>query len=233
VGFELALSRVDESDSRRRAELIYSLGIAKRGLGRWSEAQILWEQALEIFAALDDQESIAKTCIQLAGGAAYSGKRREALATAERLLAKLSKRTSERALLLAILALGKLDDDEPEAARQAFITAFTVAEELPDTSVMGAILTFRSKFNFICLRLREALEDSIRSAELISSEAAWIRTERLLWYQITLLHLGHMKENDRICQELEPLASRIGHLPAMFFCHLGRLCTGRCPERFG
>ena len=55
VSFELALSRVDESDSRRRAELIYSLGIAKRGLGRWSEAYVLWEQALEIFEALADQ----------------------------------------------------------------------------------------------------------------------------------------------------------------------------------
>src|ERR1700719_4500166 len=225
VSFELALSRVDEADRRSRAEIMYSLGIAKRGLGRWSEAQILWEQALEIFAALADQESIAKTCIELAEGAAYSGKRREALATAERLLAKLSKRTSERALLLAILALGKLDDDEPDAAHQAFIAAFSVAEELPDTSVMGAILAFRSKFNFICLRLRGAREDSMICAELISSAAAWIRTEHLLWYQATLQHLGHMKENDRICRELEPLASRIGHLPAMFFCHLGLAWT--------
>ena len=230
VGFELALSRVDESDLRRRAELVYSVGNAKLGLGLWSEAHILWEQALEIFAALDDQESIAKTCIQLAEGAAYSGKRREALATAERLLAKLSKRTTERALLLAILGLGKLDDDDPEAAHQAFIAAFSGAEELPDTSVMGAILAFRSRFNFICLRLREALEDSIKSAELISSTAAWIRTEHLLWYQATLQHLGHMKENDRIGEELEPLASRIGHLPAMFFCHLGLAWTEFCRQ---
>jgi tetratricopeptide (TPR) repeat protein len=230
VGFELALSRVDESDARRRAELICGLGMAKRGLGRWSDAHILWEQALEIFAALNDEEGIAKTCIQIAEGAAYSGKRREALATAERLVAKLSRRTAERALLLAILALGKLDDDEPEAAHQAFIAAFSIAEELPDTSVMGAILASRSRFNFICLRLREALEDSVRSAELISSAAAWIRTEHLLWYQTTLEHLGHTKEKERICQELEPLARRIGHLPATFFCHLGLAWTEFCRQ---
>ncbi len=110
--------------------------------------------------ALADQESIARTCLQLAEGAAWSGKQRETFATAERLLAKLSERSSERALLLAILALGKLDEDEPDAGREAFTAALAVAEELPDASVKGAILAFRSKFNFICLRLREALEDS-------------------------------------------------------------------------
>ncbi len=91
VSFELALSRVDESDPRRQGELIYSLGIANRGLGRWSEAYILWEQALEIFEALADQENIARTCLQLAEGAAWSGKQRETFATAERLLASSRK----------------------------------------------------------------------------------------------------------------------------------------------
>ena len=214
----MALSRADQSDSRRRALLIYSLGIANRGLGRWTEAFKVWEQALEIFEALADQENIARTCLQLAEGAAWSGKQRETLATAERLLAKLSENSSERALLLAILALGKLDEDEPDAAREVFTAALAVAEKLPDSGVKGAILAFRSKFNFVCLNMREALEDSLRSAELLSPAAAWIRAERLLWYKATLVNLGRMKEADNVDQELEPLASRIGHLPALSSC---------------
>ncbi len=218
VGFELALSRVDEADARPRAEILYSLGVAKRGLGRWSEAHILWEQALEIFETLADQESIARTCLQLAEGAAWSGKQRETFGTAERLLAKLSESSSDRALLLAILALGKLDEDEPDAAREVFTAALAVAEKLPDTGVKGAILAYRSKFNFVCLHLREALEDSLRSAELLTPAAAWIRAEQLLWYKATLVNLGRMQEADNVDQELEPLASRIGHLPALSSC---------------
>jgi tetratricopeptide (TPR) repeat protein len=218
VSFELVLSRVDEADARPRAEILYSLGVAKRGLGRWSEAFILWEQALEIFEALADQEGIAKTCLQLAEGAAWSGKQRETFATAERLLAKLSESSSERALLLAILALGKLDEDEPDAAREVFTAALAVAEKLPDSGVKGAILAFRSKFNFVCLHLREGLEDSLGSAELLTPAAAWIRAEQLLWYKATLVNLGRMKEADNVDQELEPLASRIGHLPALSSC---------------
>ena len=220
VSFELALSRVDDSDSRRRAETLYNLGMAKRGLGRWSEAHVLWEQALEIFEALADQESIAWTCRQLAeGAAAWSGKQREALETAERLLAKLSATSGDRAFLLAMLALGKLlDADEPDAGRELFTEALAVAEKLPDPGVKGAILAFRSKFNFVCLHLREALEDSLRSAELLTPAAAWIRAEQLVWHKSTLLQLGRMQEADNINQELEPLASRIGHLPALSSC---------------
>ena len=218
VGFELALSRVDEADARPRAEILYSLGVAKRGLGRWSEAHILWEQALGIFEALADQESIARTCLQLAEGAAWSGKQRETFATAERLLAKLSESSNDRALLLAILALGKLDEDEPDAAREVFAAALAVAEKLLDTAVKGSILAFRSKFNFVCLHLPEALEDSLRSAELLTPTAAWIRAEQLLWYKATLVNLGRMQEADNVDQELEPLASRIGHLPALSSC---------------
>ena len=230
VSFELALSRVDESDSRRRAELMYSLGIANRGLGRWSEAYILWEQALEIFETLADQESIARTCLQLAEGAPYTATRREALAKAERLLPKLSTSSSERALLLTLLALGKLDEDEPDAGREDFTAALAIAEELGDTGVKGAILASRSRFNFACFHLREALEDSLGSAELLTPAALWIRTHRLLWFFIILQQLGHLEESERICQELEPLASRIGHLPAMFFCHLGLAWTEFCRQ---
>jgi tetratricopeptide (TPR) repeat protein/uncharacterized membrane protein len=218
VGFELALSRVDEADARPRAEILYSLGVAKRGLGRFSEAHILWEQALEIFETLADQESIARTCLQLAEGAAWSGKQRETFATAERLLAKLSESSSDRALLLAILALGKLDENEPDAAREIFTAALAVAEKLPDTGIKGAILAYRSKFNFVCLHLREALEDSLRSAELLTPAAVWIRAEQLLWYKATLMNLGRMQEADNVDQELEPLARRIGHLPALSSC---------------
>ena len=218
VSFRLALSRVDEGDARPRAEILYSLGIAKRGLGRWSEAHILWEQALEIFEALADQESISRTCRQLAEGAAWSGKQREALATAERLLAKLSESSNDRAFLLAILALGKLDADEPDAGREVFTAALQVADKLPDPGIKGAILAFRSKFNFVCLHLREALEDSLRSAELLTPAAAWIRAEQLFWYKAILLQLGRMQEADIVNEELKPLAVRIGHFPALSSC---------------
>jgi tetratricopeptide (TPR) repeat protein len=215
ANLEAALSRLEPHDSRTRAELLFRLGIAQRGLARWEEAYSSWEQAFESFTALNDQEGAGRTCLQLAEAANWTNKRREAYTTAEHFLAEASIVSSDRALLLAILALSKLDVDETDAAGAAFTQALALAEELHDGATKGAILAFRSQFNFLCLHLREALDDSLRSAELIDTAGPWIRAQQLLWYQITLLHLGRVREGYKVAQELQRLAVRIGHIPAM------------------
>jgi tetratricopeptide (TPR) repeat protein len=215
ANFESALSRLDQQDSNRRAELLYRLGVAQRGVGRWEEAYGFWDQALGIFTALKDQDGACRTYLQLANGAGWSSKRREVFAKAERFLAEASIVSSHRAFLLALLALGKFDEDETDPAAEAFTTALALAEELPDSVTKGAILASRSNFNFSCLRLREALDDSIKSAELINAAGPWTRAEQLLWYAATLLHLGRAQEANKVAQELERLATRIGHIPAL------------------
>jgi eukaryotic-like serine/threonine-protein kinase len=215
ANFEAALSRLQPHDSRTRAELLYRLGVAQRGLARWEEAYRSWEQAFGSFTALNDQEGAGRTCLQLAEAANWTNKRREAYATAEHFLAEASIVSSDRALLLAILALSKFDVDETDAAGETFTQALALAEELHDGTTKGAILAFRSQFHFLCLHLREALDDSLRSAELIDAASPWVRAQQLLWYQITLLHLGRVREGYKVAQELQRLAVRIGHIPAM------------------
>jgi tetratricopeptide (TPR) repeat protein len=214
ANFESALSRLEPQNSPRRAELLYRLGGAQRGLGRWDEAYGIWEEALGIFTALNDQDGAGRTCLQLVEGAWWTSKRREAFTRAERFLAEASTASSHRALLLAILAVDKLDEDQTDGA-EAFSKALALAEELHDGLTRGGILAFRSQFNFLFLRLREALDDSLRSAELLSTASPWIRVQQLLWYSSTLIHLGRVQENYKVAQELERLATRIGHLPAL------------------
>jgi tetratricopeptide (TPR) repeat protein len=96
VNFESALSRVDKNDKRRRAELLYNLGMAHRGLGRWGDAHRNWEEALGIFTAVDDRESIARTCFRLAQGAYWARGWREAMEIAEHGLARLSGVNSDK-----------------------------------------------------------------------------------------------------------------------------------------
>jgi tetratricopeptide (TPR) repeat protein len=218
ANFESTLAHLEPEDPRR-AELLNRLGAAQRGLGRWEEAYGSWGQALEIFTDLNDQDGAGRTCLQLTEGAGWTSKRREVFAMAERFLAGASIVSSDRAFLLAILALGKVDDDEMDAAAEAFSRAMALAEELPDSSTKGAILAYRSQFNFLCYRLREALDDSLRSAELIDAARPWNRAQQLMLYQLTLAHLGRAREAYEVGQELERLASRIGHVPAWSFAH--------------
>ncbi|HEX4209568.1 MAG TPA: AAA family ATPase, partial [Candidatus Binataceae bacterium] len=204
--FESALSRLEPQDMRRRAELLYRVGVAQRGLGRWEEAYKTWDEAFGLFTALNDQDGAGRTCLQLAEGARWSRRVREVFTTVERFAGEASIVSSQRALLIAILALDKLDEGKFDVAAEEFSRALALAEELSDSGTKGAILAFRSQFNVQCFRLREALEDSLGSADLINAADLWIRARRLLWYGGALLHLGRVREAYEVSQELERLA---------------------------
>ncbi len=221
IHFESALSRVDENDLRRRAELLYSTAIAERGLGRWENAHLRWEEALSIFTAQGDREAIGKVCFRIAQGFTWAGHWREAGEIAARGLSRLEGAISgDRALLLATLGLSKAVEGDYQAAQEAFKTGLAVAEELSDRGLRGAILAFRLQFNFFFLRLREGLEDSRESAELAApGSGPWPRAQRLCWTQGALHHLGRVQEAAKVGEELEPLATRIGHVAALSYCH--------------
>ena len=215
TNFEAALSRVDESDLQRRAQLLSRIGVAHRSLGRWGDAHRCLEGALKIFTSLDDREGIGKTCVKLAMSAYWAGGWREAMEIAERGLARLSGVNKERATLFAFLGVARTVEGEFHAADRAFNRALGMAEELSHGGLEGSILAFRTQFQWSFLRLREALEDSRRSAELTPPNGLWVRAERLLWYQASLYHLGRVQEAAKVGKELEPLAARVGHLAVL------------------
>ena len=224
--FESALSRVDNNDSRRRAELFYRIGIAYRGLGLWKDAHGHWQDALELFSTLNDLDGIASTCVVMAQGAHWFGEWREAMKVAERGLALLSGVSRDRALLFANLGIGRTREGDYGAAEEAFNTALKLAEQLSDNDLKGTILALRSHLNFSFLRLRETVEDARKSAELTSAVRLWVRAERLFWQECALYHLGHLQEASRIAEELEPLAARIGHVVIRSLTHLNMLWAG-------
>ena len=232
--FESALSRIDQHDLHQRGELLYSMAIAERGLGRWDNAHLRWEEALGIFTAQDDSEAIAKVCFRIAHGLTWAGRWREAGEIAARCLTRLEGAISaDRALLLATLGLSKAVEGDYQSAKEAFKMSLTLAEDLSDLGLKGAILAFRLQFNFFFLRLREALEDAYESAELLAAGSGpWPRAQRLCWMQTSLYHLGRVQEAAKAGEELQPLATRIGHVAALSYCRRLEAWTnfGRQPD---
>jgi tetratricopeptide (TPR) repeat protein len=180
-----------------------------------------WEEALSIFTAQGDREAIVKVCFRIAQGFTWAGRWREAGEIAARGLVRLDGATSaDRALLLATLGLSKAVEGDYQAAQEAFKKGLALAEELADKGLKGAILAFRMQFNFFFLRLREVLEDSHESAQLLApGSGPWPRAQRLCWIQGSLHHLGRVQEAVKVGEELEPLATRIGNVAALSYCH--------------
>ena len=221
--FESALSRVKTNDSRQRAELLDNIGTAYRGLGRWQDAQRCWDEALNLFGGLNDQERLGRTLVAFAQGAHWAGEWRQAIEIAERGLARLSGVSRDRALLFANLGVGGTREGDYGAAEEAFNTALELAEQLSDNDLKGTVLAFRSHLNFSFLRLRETIEDARNSGELTSAVRMWVHAERLFWQQCALYHLGHLQEASRIAKQLEPIAARIGHVVIRSLTHLNML----------
>jgi tetratricopeptide (TPR) repeat protein len=115
------------------------------------------------------------------------------------------------------VGIGKAMEGAFHVAQEAFNTALALAEQLADKGLKGAILAFSLQFKFFFFRLEEALEDSRLSAELTPKNGSWIHAQRLLWYEASLYHLGRVREAIKVGEELEQLASRIGHVVALSF----------------
>jgi hypothetical protein len=106
-----------------------------------------------------------------------------------------------------------------QSAQDAFRSALASADRLSDHKLQALILAFRSHCNLYFLRLLEAIEDGLRSAELRHAEGSlWLHVQRLCWMQQALYSLGRAEEAARIRDELEPLARKSGHFGALALC---------------
>jgi tetratricopeptide (TPR) repeat protein len=217
--FQSAYSRIDENDARQRADLLYKMAIAERGLGRWDDALVWWNESRRIYIAIGDREAAGRISFRIAQGFVWAGRYEDAANVAGRGLAQLEGAvTRDRALLLATLGMCKAVEGNYRAADEAFSEAFALVEDLSDRSLKSAILSFRLEFDFLFLRLHRALEES-REAEFMHPESSlWVRARQLCWTQYTLYDLGRLDEATAIGKELEPLATKIGHVAALSFC---------------
>lgn len=217
--FQSASSRIGENDARQRADLLYKMAIAKRGLGKWDDALIWWNESRRIYIAIGDREAAGRISFRIAQGFLWAGRYEDAANVADRGLAQLEGAvTRDRALLLATLGMCKGVEGNYRAADEAFNEAFALVEVLSDWSLKSAILSFRIEFDFLFLRLHTALEES-REIEFMHAESSlWVRARQLCWTQYTLYDLGRLNEATAIGKELEPLATKIGHVAALSFC---------------
>jgi tetratricopeptide (TPR) repeat protein len=218
--FESALLHGDAIDLRRRAELLSCLALAQRGLGRWDDALASWRDALDICTNLGDHELVDGICFKIVVMLMWVGRYREAEQIAQRSLVQLpGEASTDRIRARTAVGLIKTVAGNYRSAQDAFRSALASADRLSDHKLQALILAFRSHCNLYFLRLPEAIEDGVRSAELRHAEGSlWLHAQRLCWMQQALYSLGRAEEAARIRDELEPLARKSGHFGALALC---------------
>jgi predicted ATPase len=220
ANFRSALSHQGTIAVTERAALLASLAMAELSLERWDAALANLREVVEIYTNLGDREMIGRSFAELADALIWGGRFREAIETARRGLAYLGAEVSANRLrLLAVLGQASATSGGREPASAALQEAVDIARQLSDPKLEARVLGARSIVNLHFFRLREAVEDGLRSEQLGGSEAPpWQRALQLRVLHQTLLTLGRLEDAIRIADELEPLATKIGQAYSIALC---------------
>ncbi len=218
----------------KRAELLVSLAMAERGLGRWNAALTHLGESLEITIGLGDPTDISRIFSEFAEALLPAGRYEEAGRVARRGLDRLQQDLSaDRVRLLCVLGLRGVVTGAYEPAEEALREALTVASQLFDPNLVARVLGDRCVLNSLFLRLRDAVADGAESERVGGSKGApWPRAVMLRTLHLTLLFLGRLEEAARIADEVEPLARRIGQSSSISTFIQSRAWTefGKAPD---
>jgi tetratricopeptide (TPR) repeat protein len=215
--YERALSLQPADDQRGRADLLHKRGRALRSLGRWDEAMADWRQALTAYEELGDAEAVGRISLDINVQLMWDARYVEALEISRRGLNALGEQVSaDRCRLLAraglVLSLGGYHT----AGDGMIAQAVAMAEQLGDQRLLGVVLSAKTVHHWAYLQLPQIVDSGLRAAELLrSARDLWPLADALWPSQYALLMLGRLDEVAKISQEVEALASRLGHLGAL------------------
>jgi tetratricopeptide (TPR) repeat protein len=241
AAFEDALRLFDEAVpllapdvSPGRADLLYKRGRALRSLGRWDDAVAVWQAAIDAYEDLRDAEGGANLAFDMTWLLGWSGHIQEAIEVGRRGLAFLDEAPSaQRCRLLGALGTVTSLFGDFAAGRQPITQALDMAEALGDHHLLGTIFANKANHHWSYFQSVEQAEAGLRAVDLLRSAGDLWQLSEAQWLAAgALTFLGRFDDAARICDDLEPLADRLGNLGAILCAHRWRGITKfvRTPE---
>ena len=219
--FEAAVAMAELAELPERAELFTQRGFARRCVGRLDDALPDWDEALRLHEAFGNAEDAARMCHEGSRDLFYLNRDREALQVAERGLAVLGDReTPQRAEMLAWAGISGawVSPFEPGAA--LIDEALALAERLGDKRSVGYALVTRALHRMAFAMHREVIDAGQEGTRLLRAHGdLWEVCTVLGFMELAAVELGRARLADEIGEELEPLASRLGHTFALECAH--------------
>jgi class 3 adenylate cyclase/tetratricopeptide (TPR) repeat protein len=215
--YDTALSLLPVDERRGRADLLYRRGLARRSLGHWEETLADWREALAAYDELSEPEAVGRICHEMAVQLIWAARPEEAMEAARQGLTALGDRVSvDRCRLLAWAGTTFSMAGHHTAADGMLRQAVAIAEQLGDQHLLGTTTVGRAFHHCFYMQMPETVDRGRWAAELLRSVGDLWELARALWgTQYGLLILGRLDEVAEIGQELEPLATRLGHLGAL------------------
>jgi tetratricopeptide (TPR) repeat protein len=219
--FEQAVAMAGLMEPAERADLFTQRGLARRCVGRLEDALPDWDEALLLYEELGNAENAARTCLEGSRDLFYLNRDREALTLAERGLAVLGDlETPQRAEMLAWTGVSGswVSPFEPGAA--LIDEALALAERLGDKRAVGYALVNRALHRLPFALYQEVLDAGLEGTRLLRAQGdLWEVCTVLAFMEVAAVELGRRALAAELGEEVETLASRLGHTFALDAAH--------------
>ena len=226
--FEQAVAMIDVAEPAERPELFCSRAMARRSLGRLEDALPDWDEALRHYEALGDPEATARICREVSRDLWWLNRDAEALVRAEYGLAALGDReTPQRAEMLGWTGVAGawVSPFEPGAAMSD--EALALAERIGDKRLVGYALVTRALHRFAFSLHGDVLDAGREGTRLLRAEGdLWDVCTLRAFMEVSALELGRLPLAAELGDEVEAMASRLGHTFALEVVH-GSCGSGR------
>lgn len=219
--FEQAVAILDVAEPAERPELFANRALARRSLGRYEDALPDWEEALDGYERLRDREAAARMCFEASIELWWLNRDGQALALAKRGLAILGDQESaQRAQMLGWIGVTAAWIAPYEVGAESIDQAVALAERIGEKRLVGQGLVSRALHRFAFSLHRDVLEAGQEGIRLLrAQEDLWEVATLLGSMEIAALELGRIGLATELGQEVEALATRLGHSWALSVLH--------------
>jgi DNA-binding SARP family transcriptional activator len=218
---EQAITMIEVAEPMDGPQLFANRARALRSLGRYEDALPDWEEGIQRSETLGDPEEIARMYFEVSRDLWWLNRDQESAAQAERGLAALGEReTPQRAEMLAWTGVAGafVSDFAPGAAM--IDEALTLAEQLGDKRLVGYGHLNRALHRWPFSLFQELLEAGQEGIRLLRAEGdLWDLASLLGFMELAAGELGRMRLGTELGDEVEPLATRLGHTFALSVLH--------------
>jgi tetratricopeptide (TPR) repeat protein len=215
--YEEAAGLEEAAPPEERAELLFELGVARRSTGSWDGAIETWRRSVDAYEALNNAEAMGRVCLAACYNLSWVGRFTEAVELSQRALTVLGDRVStDRACLLGATGMPLGAAGHYQAGAGMIAEEIALAAALENDAVLAHGLLNKCILHWIYMEHQESGEAGLAAAELLQKAGDPFSAASILAFIImSLVHLGRPDEVPRISVDLEPLAERVGHFPAL------------------
>ena len=211
--FERAMATIEVAEPAERPALHADRASALRSLGHLEAALPDWDAALRHHELLGDAEAAARTCLEASRDFWWLNRGEESLLRAERGLVALGDRqTPQRAEMLAWAGVAGAWVSAFEPGAIKLDQALALAHRLADNRLIGYSLVTRALQRFAFSFQKEVLEAGQQGIRLLRADGdLWEVCTLLTFMEAAAIELGRLELAAQLGDDLEVLASRLGH----------------------